>query len=57
MAERGEGYHQRVLAPLVVLRALLSNVNFAIAQIAAIARAEGLAPPGEHDLFFYPGLS
>ena len=39
MAERGEGYHQRVLAPLVVLRALLSNVSFAIAQIAAIALA------------------
>ena len=28
-----------------------------LAQIAAMARAEGLAPPGEHDLFFYPGLS
>lgn len=27
-----------------------------LAQVAAIARAEGLAPPGEHDLFFYPGL-
>jgi len=39
MAERGEGYHQWVLAPLIVLRALLSNVSFAIAQIAAIALA------------------
>lgn len=39
MAERGEGYHQKVLAPLIVLRALLSNVSFAIAQIAAIALA------------------
>ena len=39
MAERGEGYHQWVLAPLIVLRALLSNVNFAIAQIASIALA------------------
>lgn len=39
MAGRGEGYHQRVLAPLIVLRALLSNVSFAIAQIAALALA------------------
>ena len=39
MAGRSEGYHQRVLAPLIVLRALLSNVSFAIAQIAAIALA------------------
>ena len=40
MAERGEGYHQEVIrGPLLVLRALLANVQFAMVQIAAIAIA------------------
>ncbi|MEY3471418.1 MAG: hypothetical protein RLY63_93, partial [Chloroflexota bacterium] len=40
MAERSEGYHQVVIrGPLLVLRALLANVQFAMVQIAAITVA------------------
>jgi cytochrome c biogenesis protein len=40
MGDRGEGYHQEVIrGPLLVLRALLANVQFAMVQIAAIAIA------------------
>lgn len=40
MSKRSEGYHQQVIrGPLVVLRALLANVQFAMVQIAAIAVA------------------
>jgi len=40
VVERGEGYHQEVIrGPLLVLRALLANVQFAMVQIAAIAIA------------------
>ena len=40
MSKRSEGYHQEVIrGPLIVLRALLANVQFAMVQIAAIALA------------------
>lgn len=40
MGDRGEGYHQEVIrGPLLVLRALLANVQFAMVQIAAITIA------------------
>ena len=40
MAQRGEGYHQRVMSgPLHLARALLANVRFAVLQIAVIALA------------------
>ena len=40
MGDRCEGYHQQVIrGPLLVLRALLANVQFAMVQIAAIAVA------------------
>jgi len=43
MAERGEGYHQEVIrGPLLVLRALLANVQFAMVQIAAITIAASI---------------
>jgi len=40
MAQRGEGYHQRVIrGPLLLARALLANVRFAMLQIGVIALA------------------
>lgn len=40
MAQRGEGYHQRVISgPLLLARALLANVRFAVLQIGVIALA------------------
>ena len=40
MAQRGEGYHQRVIrGPLLLARALLANVRFAVLQIGVIALA------------------
>ena len=40
MAQRGEGYHQRVISgPLLLARALLANVRFAVVQIGVIALA------------------
>lgn len=40
MAQRGEGYHQRVISgPLLIARALLANVRFAVLQIGVIALA------------------
>ncbi len=40
MAQRGEGYHQGVISgPLLLARALLANVRFAVLQIGVIALA------------------
>ncbi|NDH28216.1 MAG: hypothetical protein EBX81_02710 [bacterium] len=40
MAQRCEGYHQRVISgPLLLARALLANVRFAVLQIGVIALA------------------
>jgi len=40
VAQRGEGYHQRVInGPLLLARALLANVRFAVLQIGVIALA------------------
>jgi len=40
VAQRGEGYHQRVISgPLLLARALLANVRFAVLQIGVIALA------------------
>jgi len=40
VAQRGEGYHQRVISgPLLLTRALLANVRFAVLQIGVIALA------------------
>ena len=40
MGDRCEGYHQEVIrGPLLVVRALLANVQFAMVQIAAITIA------------------
>jgi hypothetical protein len=40
MAQRCEGYHQQVISgPLLLARALLANVRFAVLQIGVIALA------------------
>ena len=43
MAQRCEGYHQRVISgPLLLARALLANVRFAVLQIGVIALASAV---------------
>ena len=50
--DRSMTMSRRKLASHVVLHEIRH-----LAQVAYVARASGIEPPGEHDLFFFPGMT